>query len=159
VILWDAQFLRHFIRDDEIVINFIAEGARSIVQKKVGALPGADFAGATGWNAKKSEMISEVWIFENEGDPDPGNMLAIQAFHEAMHNKLDTHPDSTFKDIHTELDGVARPQNISRKPRIREPSPANLKTMGLHLGLQIRQHSEHLLRQHMHKLPKPPPQP
>jgi len=85
-------------------------------------------------------MISEVFISESAGDARIGRLLAILAFHELMHNKLDAHPTrSVVSDIHN-LGGAAK----GKVGHNDDPSDGNKKLMAQHLGLRIPQYSGHL---------------
>jgi len=133
------------VENDELVVYFLPRKSNSIVTKKVGMPTHNDVAGLTGWYTyKKGAMICEVFIEDGiigiEGIPQSIiRSLAHLAFHEIMHNKLDTHPHlQVMKDVH-KLGGVAEKPSHSSVPTL-----AHKKTLGKHLHLRINQYTGQL---------------
>lgn len=123
--------------DDEMIIYFVPNPRRSLI-KSVAKSSAAHAGGGTVMT--DSGMISEVFISESAGDARIGRLLAILAFHELMHNKLDAHPTrSVVSDIHN-LGGAAK-ATVSHSD---DPSDSNKKLMAAHLGTRIPQYSGHL---------------
>jgi hypothetical protein len=123
--------------DDEMIIYFVPNPRRSLI-RSVGKSDAAHAGGGTFMTDKG--MISEVFISESAGDARIGRLLAVLAFHELMHNKLDAHPTkSVVQDIHN-LGGAAK----AKVGHGDEPTDNNKKLMAQHLGIRIPQYSGHL---------------
>ena len=134
---WSSNAL--LVDEDELVVYFLPSPRHSLVKKVAGSLPIKDSGGAT-FQTKKG-MISEVHISGAAGDARISRLLAILAFHELMHNKLDAHPSkSVHKDVH-KLGGAAK-GTLSASD---SPSDSNKRLMGRHLGVEIKQYTGHLM--------------
>jgi hypothetical protein len=132
------------LEDDELLVYFLPEPRRSIIREVTGDLPAhVGLGGATVLSTKsgQSGMISEVYISGAAGDRQLAKLLAIVAFHELMHNKLDASPNSPIKDIHS-LGAAATPplKNSS------VPSNPNKAIMAKHLSRKIKQYTGHMLK-------------
>jgi hypothetical protein len=123
--------------DDEMIMYFVPNPRRSLIKSV--AKRGAAHAGG-GTVMTDQGMISEVFISEAAGDARIGRLLAVIAFHELMHNKLDAHPTrGVVSDIHN-LGGAAK-ATVGHGD---DPSDNNKRLMATHLGIRIPQYSGHL---------------
>lgn len=127
----------HLLDEDEMIIYFVPQPRRSLI-RSVGKRNLPHKSGGTVMTDQG--MISEVFISECAGDARIGRLLAVIAFHELMHNKLDAHPTrAVVKDIHN-LGGAAK-ATVGHGD---DPTYGNRSLMAKHLGIRIPQYSGHL---------------
>jgi hypothetical protein len=124
---------------DDLVLRF-TRSQDSIVGSNQGVTfsPNGPDTGAT-LTVAGSSAISEVFLDPVAGDPDPAALLANLAFHEAMHNKLETGQGAPFaeNEIHTtDGTGLAVASGISSSTQL---SDRNRRNMALYLGRVIPQ--------------------
>lgn len=88
------------VADNELLVYIVGSQLTSIIKWKAPNFP-LGYAGATYLDA--GGMISEIYLEACRGDPHFARHLAVVAFHELMHNKLDANPSSqVVSDIHTQ---------------------------------------------------------
>lgn len=134
---WSSNKL--LVEDDELVVYFLPRRQKSIIVEVTGQTPTKDGAGAT--LLSDQGVISEVFIESSAGDNSLAKLLAICAFHELMHNKLDADPKHTVTDVH-KLGGAAG-ANFGNGD---VPTDAHKRLMGKHLGTAIPQYTGHLFK-------------
>lgn len=127
---------RGVVQQTDIVLYFLASQADSIIKEKYKALPKHN-SGSGGTFPSASGMISEVYLRAMEGDFAYSRLVAKLAFHECMHNKIDTPPASTTADIHSG-DGLAA-ATISNGTDLTDK---NIGLMAANLGRKVIQHTE-----------------
>jgi hypothetical protein len=133
---WSSNAL--LLEEDELLVYFIPSVRHSIVKSVTGTvLPHG--GGAT--MLSNNGMISEVHIESAAGDARIGQLLAVMAFHELMHNKLDADPQksSVGADVHS----MGHTGN-SRTGAGDVPSEANKIAMGKALHVKIPQYKGHI---------------
>ena len=127
----------HLLDEDEMIIYFVPTPRRSLIRSV--AKRNLPHAGG-GTVMTDQGMISEIFISEAAGDAGIARLLAVIAFHELMHNKLDAHPTHpAVRDIH--LLGGAAKATVGRGD---DPTDGNKRIMAAHLGTKIPQYSGHL---------------
>lgn len=85
------------VQDHELVVYFLTSKADSIIQSNGGA---PKHWGSGGTYPATSGIITEVYLDMMEGDRDYTRLVANIAFHELLHNKLDTAKPVSTGDIH-----------------------------------------------------------
>ena len=95
-----------------------------------------DRSGATLWMGARG-MVSEIYLEMMEGDAHYAQLVANAAFHEAMHNKLDAHPQFDSFDVHKiKGGGLSRELGISSSTKL---APADITAMAPALTRNIPQ--------------------
>lgn len=85
-------------QSDHLVLHFFRRSRDGLLYMW-GQRSGLENSGATLWMAGKG-MVSELYMEMMEGDANYAKLVANCAFHEAMHNKLDAHPQFDSFDVH-----------------------------------------------------------
>ena len=86
-------------KPEHLVIHFFRRNTDGLLYMW-GQRTGLEKSGATMWRPEKNAVVSEVYVETMDGDSNFGHLAANLAFHEAMHNKLDTYPTYSKFDVH-----------------------------------------------------------
>jgi hypothetical protein len=132
---------------DELLVYFVASYRSSVIEAAGGRLKDTTFmkeGGAT-WESRNG-MISEVWLDGSPlkaanplSDGDYQKLFANTAFHELMHNKLDSQTrGAVLNDLHTEGGGGLADQNFTAGTR---PTDKNIELMAKNLARPIPQNT------------------
>lgn len=123
------------VAENELVIYFLTSKSDSIIQKNGGS---PKHWGSGGTYPAPNGIISEVYLDMMQGDADYPRLVANIAFHELLHNKLDTAKPVSTSDIHKLGGGLAVP-TISRGLR---PSGQEISLMATALGKKAKQFTD-----------------
>jgi hypothetical protein len=127
---------RGVVQQTDIVLYFLASQYDSIIKEKYKAVPKHN-SGSGGTFPSAGGMLSEVYLKAMQGDFNYSRLVAKLAFHECMHNKIDTPAGSTVADIHSG-DGLAAAM-ISNGTDLTDK---NISMMAANLGRKVVQHTE-----------------
>ena len=122
-------------QSDHLVLHFFRRSRDGLLYMW-GQRSGLQNSGATLWMAGKG-MVSELYMEMMEGDANYAKLVANCAFHEAMHNKLDAHPQFDSFDVHKiKQGGLSQGIGISAGTRL---TSADINAMAPALNRNIPQ--------------------
>lgn len=122
------------VRDNELVCYFLPSLHSSIIKSNGGA---PKHWGSGGTYPTSSGIISEVYLDMMEGDRDYPRLVANIAFHELLHNKLDTAEPHSVNDIHSLTGGLSVPTVV----RGMRPSNKEIGLMASALSKESKQYT------------------
>ena len=123
----------------EVLVYFVASSSYSIVNRFAGDELDRTKGGYT-TDRSNIDVISEVWIDKSLPDGQYVQLLANLAFHEIMHNKLDTFRNTSPRSIH-ETDGTGLASGL-KIPATTQISQRNIQLMGPALAVNIPQFTQ-----------------
>ncbi|MCP5418960.1 MAG: hypothetical protein H6970_00515 [Gammaproteobacteria bacterium] len=128
------------VEDDELVVYFYPVAS-------YGDIPPGKCAHAGGCTFQHTKgMLSEIYVRPVADAPNRAQLLAVLAFHEIMHNKLDAERNSVIPDLHNHFHG--NDQKAS-KPKVGfndTPSGEEKKLLGQHLDRPVKQFLSALMK-------------
>lgn len=123
------------VQEHELVVYFLSSKSNSIINNNGGA---PKHWGSGGTYPAPGGIITEVYLDMMEGDADYPRLVANIAFHELLHNKLDTATPVSTSDIHKLGGGLAVP-TVSRGLR---PSGQEIGLMAKALSKKAKQFTD-----------------
>jgi hypothetical protein len=129
---------RGSVQQTDIVLYFLPSIKSSIIINKYKAQP-KHTNGSGGTFPSAGGMLSEIYLDAMQGDFAYARLVAKLAFHECMHNKIDTPPGATITDIHTQGGQGLAMENINNGTDLTDK---NVSLMAAALGKNVLQHTE-----------------